>query len=137
MPLEADALEGRGRIVVIEDDGDIGEALSYSLRRAGFHVRVAVTGKQGFYAVCRGADLVILDLNLPDEDGLEVCLRLRRRPGSIRTPILVASARGTPNDRALALAAGADDYLVKPYSMRDLVLRCRATMRHGAGARTR
>jgi DNA-binding response OmpR family regulator len=128
-PVEARALEGRGRIVVIEDDTDIGEAVSYSLRRAGFSVRVAATGKEGFHAVCRGADLVVLDLNLPDEDGLDLCRRLRARPGSIHTPILVASARGTQSDRAMGLAAGADDYLVKPYSMRDLVLRCRATMR--------
>ena len=109
------AAESRRRIVVIEDDRDIADAMSYALDRAGFSVRVARTGEEGLDAVRKGADLVLLDLNLPGMDGLEVCRMLRRQPGSTHTPILIVSARGEEVDRVLGLEMGADDYLVKPF----------------------
>jgi DNA-binding response OmpR family regulator len=112
--------------VVIEDDPDIGETMNYALSRAGFYVLVAERGGLGFDAACRGADLVVVDLNLPDVDGLEICRMLRRRLVSMKTPILIASARSEERDLALGREAGADDYLVKPFSLRDLVQRCRA-----------
>lgn len=121
--------QSRRRIVVIEDDRDIADAMSYALDRAGFSVRVARTGEEGLDAVRRGADLVLLDLNLPGMDGLEVCRILRRQPGSTHTPILIVSARGEEVDRVLGLEMGADDYLVKPFSMKELVARCRAGLR--------
>lgn len=123
------AQESRRRIVVIEDDRDIADAVSYSLERAGFTVRVARTGEEGLDVVRKGADLVLLDLNLPGMDGLEVCRLLRRQPGSAHTPILIVSARGEEVDRVLGLEMGADDYLVKPFSMKELVARCRAGLR--------
>ena len=123
--IEDRASQGRGRIVVVEDEPDIGEAIGYALKRAGFSVRIVTTCKEGLNAVCRGADLVLLDLNLPDGDGLDVCRQLRRRPASIGTPVLVTSARG---DLDQSLAAGANGFLAKPFSMRDLVLRCRQSI---------
>lgn len=121
--------ESRRRVVVIEDDRDIAEAMSYALDRAGFQVRVARTGEEGLDAVRRGADLVLLDISLPGMDGLEVCRLLRRQPGSARTPILIVSARGEEVDRVLGLEMGADDYLVKPFSMREMVARCKVGVR--------
>jgi DNA-binding response OmpR family regulator len=123
------AAESRRRIVVIEDDRDIADAMSYALERAGFSVRVARTGEEGIEAVRKGADLVLLDLNLPGMDGLEVCRMLRRQPGSTQIPILIVSARGEEVDRVLGLEMGADDYLVKPFSMKELVARCKAGLR--------
>ena len=131
-PEKPRASESRRRIVVIEDDRDIAEAMSYTLDRAGFAVRVARTGEEGLDAVRKGADLVLLDLNLPGMDGLEVCRMLRRQPGSTHTPILIVSARGEEVDRVLGLEMGADDYLVKPFSMRELVARCRVGLRRVA-----
>ena len=125
----ARALETRRRIVVIEDDRDISDAMSYALERAGFSVRVARTGEEGLGAVRKGADLVLLDLNLPGMDGLEVCRMLRRQPGTTHTPIVIVSARGEEVDRVLGLEMGADDYLVKPFSMKELVARCKVGMR--------
>ena len=123
------SVESRRRIVVIEDDRDIADAISYALDRAGFSVRVARTGEEGLDLVRRGADLVLLDLNLPGMDGLEVCRMLRRQPGSTHTPIVIVSARGEEVDRVLGLEMGADDYLVKPFSMKELVARCRVGLR--------
>lgn len=123
------ASESRRRVVVIEDDRDIADAVTYALQRAGFHVRVARTGEEGLDAVRRGADLVLLDLNLPGMDGLEVCRLLRRQPGSTKTPIVIVSARGEEVDRVLGLEMGADDYLVKPFSMKELVARCKVGVR--------
>jgi len=128
-PTTSRAVESRRRIVVIEDDRDIADAMSYALDRAGFSVRVARTGEEGIEAVRKGADLVLLDLNLPGMDGLEVCRMLRRQPGSTQTPILMVSARGEEVDRVLGLEMGADDYLVKPFSMKELVARCKVGLR--------
>ncbi len=128
-PEKQRAAESRRRIVVIEDDRDIADAMSYALDRAGFAVRIARTGEEGLDAVRKGADLVLLDLNLPGMDGLEVCRLLRRQPGSTRTPIVIVSARGEEVDRVLGLEMGADDYLVKPFSMKELVARCKVGMR--------
>ena len=123
------AVESRRRIVIIEDDRDIADAMSYSLDRAGFNVRIARTGEEGLDAVRKGADMVLLDLNLPGMDGMEVCRMLRRQPGSTQTPILIVSARGEEVDRVLGLEMGADDYLVKPFSMKELVARCKVALR--------
>jgi len=122
-------LEARGRIVLIEDDPDIQEVISYSLTQAGFSVRIAGSAKNGLDAACRGADLVLLDLNLPDGDGLEICRHLRRRSASSSTPILIISARSDAADKDRGREAGATDYLVKPFSLKELVSRCRTHVR--------
>jgi DNA-binding response OmpR family regulator len=116
-------------VVLIEDEADIAEAISYQLERAGMHVRVARTGEEGLEAVRKGADLVLLDLNLPGMDGLEVCRMIRRQSGTAHVPIIIVSARADEVDRVLGLEMGADDYVVKPFSLKELAARCRVALR--------
>ena len=117
------------RALVIEDDADIAEAISYQLERLGVAVKVARTGEEGLDGVRRGTDLVLLDLNLPGMDGLEVCRMIRRQPATAHVPIIIVSARADEVDRVLGLEMGADDYVVKPFSMKELAARCRAALR--------
>lgn len=124
----------RQRVVVIEDDPDIAEAISHQLEKNGFLVRVARTGHEGLDAVRRGADLVLLDLNLPGIDGLEVCRMIRRQPSSARLPIIIVSARTEEVDRVVGLEMGADDYVVKPFSLKELTARVKAALRRAAAA---
>jgi DNA-binding response OmpR family regulator len=128
LPAEAPP-DTRRRVVLIEDDADIAEAISYQLERAGMHVRVARTGEEGLEAVRKGADLVLLDLNLPGMDGLEVCRMIRRQSGTAHVPIIIVSARADEVDRVLGLEMGADDYVVKPFSLKELAARCRVALR--------
>ena len=123
------APEGRRRVVLIEDETDIAEAITYQLEKVGLQVRLARTGEEGLDAVRRGADLVLLDLNLPGMDGLEVCRMIRRQSGSAHVPIIIVSARVDEVDRVLGLEMGADDYMVKPFSLKELAARCRAALR--------
>jgi DNA-binding response OmpR family regulator len=112
------------RVLVVEDEDAIAEPLAEGLRREGMEVQRAATGQEALDAP--EADLVLLDLRLPDVDGFEVCRRLRERS---RVPIIVVSARGEEVDRVVGLELGADDYVVKPYGLRELVARIRAVMR--------
>jgi DNA-binding response OmpR family regulator len=121
--------DSRRRVVLIEDDPDIGEAITYHLEKAGLHVRIARTGEEGLDAVRRGADLVLLDLNLPGMDGLEVCRMIRRQASTAHVPIIIVSARSEEVDRVLGLEMGADDYVVKPFSLKELAARCRVALR--------
>jgi DNA-binding response OmpR family regulator len=101
------------------------------LGQSGFGVSIAVDGQQGLAAVQASVpDLVILDLMLPDMDGLEVCRRIRALPGALaRTPVLMLTAKGDPMDRIIGLEIGADDYLPKPFEPRELLARIRAVLR--------
>jgi len=112
------------RILVVEDEDAIAEPLAEGLRREGIEVERVATGQGALDAA--EPDLVLLDLRLPDIDGLEVCRRLRERS---RVPIIVVTARGEEVDRVVGLELGADDYLVKPYGLRELVARIHAVMR--------
>jgi DNA-binding response OmpR family regulator len=123
----------RRRVVLIEDDPDIAEAIGYQLDRVGLQVRVARTGEEGLEAVRRGADLVLLDLNLPGMDGLEVCRMIRRQQSTAHVPIIIVSARADEVDRVLGLEMGADDYLVKPFSLKELAARCKVALRRASG----
>jgi len=116
----AAARTGRRRVVLIEDEPDIAEAIGYQLEKAGLDVRVARTGEEGLHAVRAGADLVLLDLNLPGMDGLEVCRMIRRQATTAHIPIIIVSARADEVDRVLGLEMGADDYVVKPFSLKEL-----------------
>ncbi len=116
--------------MVVEDDDSIGEPLVEGLEREGFEVTRVATGTAALEA--GDADLVLLDLGLPDLDGREVCRRLRARAG---VPIIVVTARSDELDRVLLLEMGADDYVVKPFGFRELVARVRAVQRR-AGAAT-
>jgi len=112
------------KLLVVEDEDAIAVPLVEGLEREGFEVARAVTGREALAA--GEPDLVLLDLRLPDIDGLEVCRRLRERS---RVPVIVVTARGEEVDRVVGLELGADDYVVKPYALRELVARIRAVLR--------
>ena len=113
------------KLLVVEDDDGIAVPLVEGLVRAGYEVARAATGAEALAQV-GGVDLMVLDLGLPDIDGSEVCRKVRSGSG---LPIIVVSARGEESERVLALELGADDYLVKPFGMRELVARIRAVTR--------
>lgn len=116
-----------GRVLVVDDDRHIVELVAYNLGREGFDVDVAHDGRTAIEkAHAAPPDLVILDLMLPYVDGLEVCRRLRGQ-GSV--PILMLTAKDAEHDRVLGLESGADDYVTKPFSPRELVARVRAILR--------
>jgi two-component system response regulator RegX3 len=118
------------RVLVVEDEESFSDALSYMLRREGYEVEIAATGPDALSAFDRsGADLVLLDLMLPGLSGTEVCRELRSRS---HVPIIMVTARDTEVDKVVGLELGADDYVTKPFSSRELVARIRAVMRRGA-----
>jgi DNA-binding response OmpR family regulator len=116
------------RILLVEDEASIAEPLATGLRREGYEVEHAATGAAALEA--QAADLVLLDLRLPDMDGLDVCRRLR---ASSSVPIIVVTARGEEADRVVGLELGADDYVVKPFGLRELIARIRAVSRRAEG----
>jgi len=115
------------KILLVEDEDAIAEPLADGLRREGFDVERVATGGAALEA--GAADVVLLDLRLPDMDGLDVCRRLRERSD---VPIIVVTARGEEADRVVGLELGADDYVVKPFGLRELIARIRAVRRRGA-----
>jgi DNA-binding response OmpR family regulator len=123
----------RRRVLLIEDDADIAEAIGYQMEKAGLAVRVARTGEEGLEAVRKGVDLVLLDLNLPGMDGLEVCRMIRRQQTTAHLPIIIVSARADEVDRVLGLEMGADDYVVKPFSLKELAARAKVALRRNSG----
>ncbi len=124
--------DARRRVLLIEDDADIAEAITFQLEKTGLQISVARTGEEGLQAVRRGADLVLLDLNLPGMDGLEVCRLIRRQQTISHVPIIMVTARADEADRVLGLEMGADDYIVKPFSLKELAARCRVALRRAA-----
>ncbi len=115
------------RVLVVEDEESFSEALSFLLAREGFEVELASTGPQALAAFDRaGADLVLLDLMLPGLSGLEVCRELRGRSD---VPVIMVTAKDSEIDKVLGLELGADDYVTKPFSSRELVARVRAVLR--------
>jgi DNA-binding response OmpR family regulator len=128
------------RILIIEDDPDIAESIRYNLERGGdFTAQVALSGEEGLLAAQPQAsasgeakpapDLIVLDLNLPGMSGFELCRRLRAEETTARTPIIMVTARVDENDKVRGLELGADDYITKPFSVRELVARVRAALR--------
>ena len=118
------------RILIVDDDPDILRLVSYNLIQAGFKVITAGTGRNALKAVeGQPPDLIILDLMLPDIDGMEVCRTLRQRDTSRRIPIIMLTARGEEIDRVIGFELGADDYVMKPFSPRELVLRVKSIFR--------
>ncbi len=123
--------DGKGkplsRVLVVEDEESFSDALSYMLRKEGFEVSVAATGTSALTEFDRtGADIVLLDLMLPEMSGTEVCRQLRQRS---HVPIIMVTARDSEIDKVVGLEIGADDYVTKPYSPRELVARIRAVLR--------
>jgi len=120
----------KATLLVIEDDPDIVELLRYNLEREGFRVLVATDGEHGLADAARNRpDLVLLDLMLPGLDGLEVCRRLRVQDVTRSIPVLILTAKGEETDVVIGLEMGADDYLTKPFSPRELLARVRALLR--------
>jgi len=119
------------RILVVEDEESFSEALAYLLGREGFDVGLADTGPKAIEEFDRnGADLVLLDLMLPGLSGTEVCRQLRTRSN---VPIIMLTAKDAEVDKVVGLELGADDYVTKPYSTRELVARIRAVLRRNSG----
>jgi two-component system alkaline phosphatase synthesis response regulator PhoP len=121
-------------IVIVEDDEDIAESIRYNLEREGFRVRVAATGEDALNLILdRPPSLILLDLNLPHMSGFEMCRRLRAEAPTARVPILILTARTDEADKVLGLNIGADDYITKPFGMRELVARVNAVLRRADG----
>jgi len=117
-------------VLIVEDEASYREALSYMLAKEGFDVLTAADGDQGLALFDRhGADIVLLDLMMPGLPGIEVCRRLRQRSG---VPIIMVTARDDEVDKVVGLELGADDYVTKPFSHRELAARIRAVLRRGA-----
>jgi DNA-binding response OmpR family regulator len=127
---------GGARILLVEDELDIAELIKHALERDGQGaVEIVPAGDTAVRAVAAAPpDLMILDLNLPGLDGVAVCRLVRGRPATANLPILVLSARTAESDRVSVLELGADDYVTKPFSLRELTLRVRTLLRRRAGA---
>lgn len=120
-------------ILIVEDEAPQAEALRYNLDKAGFDVAVAVSGERALNAIDKKTpDVVIVDWMLPEHSGVELCKILRSRPETKRIPIIMLTARGEESDKVLGLDAGADDYVVKPYSPREMIARVRALLRRSS-----
>jgi DNA-binding response OmpR family regulator len=124
-------LKGRkGHIVLIEDEKNIAELIRYNLEREGYRLSLAVDGEEGLQLIERGRpDLVLLDLLLPRLDGLEVCRRLKRHEATRALPIIMLTAKASESDKVTGLELGADDYVTKPFSPRELIARIRVVLR--------
>jgi len=119
-------------ILIIEDDPDITESLRFNLEREGLSTVTAATGEGGLAAALNPGNtpvLIILDLMLPGMSGMELCRRFRREPQTRRTPIIMLTAKTSESDRVAGLDLGADDYITKPFSVRELLARVRAVLR--------
>jgi two-component system phosphate regulon response regulator PhoB len=122
-------------ILIIEDEEDIREILRYNLEREGFRVDSAATGEEGLARTrSRVPDLILLDLMLPGIQGLEVCRRLRKQESTAEVLLIIVSAKGEEADVVAGLEMGADDFVTKPFSPRELVARVRSVLRRGRGS---
>jgi len=127
--------DGPVRILVVDDEPSLVDAVATALRYEGFEVTEARTGREGLLAAQSGTpDLIILDVMLPDIDGFAISSRIRRE--GTTTPVLFLTARDSLGDKAAGFAAGADDYLTKPFSLAELVMRVKAILRRSGGLTT-
>lgn len=122
----------RDKILIIEDDRDIVEMLKYNLEGEGYEIITAFNGKDGIdQASKQKPDLIILDIMLPVIDGFEVCKILKKNNATVHIPIIILSAKSQETDKIVGLELGADDYITKPFSPRELIARIRAILRRG------
>jgi len=120
----------RPRVLVVEDEQDLCQLLEYNLTRDGFDVKIAYTGEEGARLLAEQPfELILLDLMLPQMDGLELCRRVKRDPATAAVPIIMVTAKGEEADIVTGLELGADDYITKPFSPRVLLARIRAVLR--------
>ncbi len=121
------------QILIVEDEPDIVRVLEFSLRQAGFDPAIARDGEQARSRIQqRVPDLVLLDLMLPDVAGTEICKQIKAAPRTAHVPVMMLTARGEEIDRVLGFELGADDFVTKPFSVRELMLRIKAVLRRGA-----
>ncbi len=119
-------------ILIIEDDADIAESLQYNLRREGYRPVIAESGEKGLRLALdekNAPSMIILDLMLPGMTGMELCRRLRRESQTKLTPIIMLTAKAAEGDKIAGLEVGADDYIVKPFSVKEMIARVRAVLR--------
>jgi len=122
-------------VFIVEDDTDILQLLEYNIQEAGFEVVTAMDGYAALQQVRKQVPhLIVLDLMIPGIDGFEVCRELKQRPETRQIPIIILTAKGEEIDRIVGLELGADDYVVKPFSPRELILRIRAVLRRSKPA---
>jgi DNA-binding response OmpR family regulator len=132
MDARANAAAGKGRILIVEDDSAIVFGLEKNLRFEGYEVIVATDGETGLESALRSVpDLIILDIMLPRLNGFEVCEALRRR--KIATPVIFLTAKAQEHDKILGFDTGADDYITKPFSLRELLARVKTVLRRSRG----
>jgi two-component system phosphate regulon response regulator PhoB len=121
-------------VLIVEDEEDILNLLQFNFESAGFDVHVTGDGREGLAMARRlRPDIVLLDLMLPGMDGFDVCKALKRDAETAQIPVIMLTARGEEVDRIVGLELGADDYVVKPFSFRELLLRARAVLRRSTG----
>jgi two-component system phosphate regulon response regulator PhoB len=122
----------KGKILIIEDDRDIAEMVEYNLREEGYETVSAFNGEDGVkLAKKQNPDLIILDIMLPIIDGFEVCRILKKEQTIADIPVIILSAKSRETDKVVGLELGADDYVTKPFSPRELIARIRAILRRG------
>jgi two-component system, OmpR family, phosphate regulon response regulator PhoB len=120
------------KILIVEDEPDLLRSVEYNFRQAGFQVLTAMRGRDGVrLAQTEAPDIVLLDLMLPDLDGTEVCRQIRSSPKTQGIPVVMVTAKSDEVDRVVGFELGADDYVTKPFSVRELILRVRAVLRRG------
>ncbi len=125
----------KAKILIVDDEPDALKLIEYNLREAGFHVFTAANGTRAIELARRHLpNLVLLDLMLPEVDGIEVCKTLRRDPDTADMPIIMLTAKAEEMDRVIGLEVGADDYVTKPFSPRELVLRIKNILRRNGGS---
>ena len=118
------------KILIVEDDADIIEMITYNLRKEGYKTASVLDGEEAIYSVKKQMpDLIILDLMLPGIDGLEVCRNLRGKESTSQIPIIMLTAKSQETDKVVGLELGADDYITKPFSPRELIARIKAVLR--------
>jgi two-component system phosphate regulon response regulator PhoB len=124
----------KSKILVVDDEPDVVELVEFNLRNAGFDVITAEDGEEALKKARSSApDLLVLDIMLPEIDGFEVCKLLRRDPSTAKIPIIMLTAKAAEIDRVLGLEFGADDYLTKPFSPRELILRIKKLIQRKTG----
>lgn len=119
-------------ILIVEDDPDIAEGLHYNLKREGFRASIAESGEKGLRMALdekTSPDLILLDIMLPGMSGMELCRRLRRETLTENTPVIMLTAKAAEGDKISGLEIGADDYIVKPFSVKEVIARVRAVLR--------
>lgn len=120
----------QAKILIVEDEEDVLELVRYNLEKNGYQTETAATGKQALEKVrSRAIDLILLDLMLPEIDGLEVCRVVKKDPSTVNIPVVMLTAKGTEADIVAGLEMGADDYITKPFSPRVLMARVKAVLR--------